>query len=552
MRVILCSNYEEMSREAAKMIYGQITLKPTSVLGLATGSTPVGMYERLAEMYKAGDVDFSQVTTFNLDEYYPISKANSQSYHYFMNENLFSKINVNPENIHIPDGETKNPKKECSDYEAKIEKSGGIDLQILGIGQNGHIGFNEPSDNLISVTHLTGLTESTIEANSRFFESADEVPRQALTMGMATILKSKKIVLLASGKSKRAVVSQLLTNEINTELPATILKVHPDVVLICDKEAYGNSMYLGIDIGGTNTAFGVVNESGDILCKSSVPTKKDITETVQTASQAILDMLSEQNISVSAISSAGIGCAGLTDNKNGVILYASNLGIKNVKITEMFEKELGIPFKLENDANAAAYGEYIKSGQRSESFIFITFGTGIGGGIILNGSIYRGFNGTGAEFGHTTLYREGLKCVCGRQGCWEMYASAGALIRQTEDMIKAHPESNLAKIAHEQGGVSGMTAFLSAKSGDEYGKEVVRQYIQYVSEGIMNIINIFQPQTIVLGGGISNEGDYFLNPIREYIKKYSAAGDLPQTDIRIATLFNDAGIIGAALTPETK
>ena len=133
-----------------------------------------------------------------------------------------------------------------------------------------------------------------------------------------------------------------------------------------------------------------------------------------------------------------------------------------------------------------------------------------------------------------------------------MYASAGALIRQTEDMIKEHPESNLAKIAHEQGGVSGMTAFLSAKSGDEYGKEVVRQYIQYVSEGIMNIINIFQPQTIVLGGGISNEGDYFLNPIREYIKKYSAAGDLPQTDIRIATLFNDAGIIGAALTPETK
>lgn len=547
MRVILCENYDEISKEAAKLISGQVALKPNSVLGLATGSTPVGMYERLAEMYKNGDIDFSKVVTFNLDEYYPISQKNDQSYHYFMQENLFSKINVSPENIHIPNGETKNPKKECADYEASIEEHGGIDLQVLGIGRNGHIGFNEPSSNLISVTHLTDLTEDTIEANSRFFDSPDDVPRQALTMGMATILKSKKIILLASGESKREVVSELLTTGINTSVPATILKVHPDVVLICDKEAYGNGIYLGIDIGGTNAAFGIVNESGDLLCKGSVPTGNNIDDIVKKTSDAVRAMMEEKNISMSSVATAGIGSAGLIDRKNGTIIYASNLNMRDVNIAKKFEDELGIPFSLENDANAAAYGEYIKSGADCSSFIFITFGTGIGGGIVINGEIYRGFNGIGAEFGHTTLYRDGKECICGRKGCWEMYASATALIEQTKEAIEKHPDSAMKKIADEQGGVSGMTAFLAAKAGDKYGQEVVEQYVQYVSEGIINIINIFQPQKIVLGGGISNEGDYFLNPVKEYIRKYSQSSALPQSEIEIATLFNDAGIIGAAL-----
>lgn len=239
MRIILCNDYNEMSEQAAKLVSSQIILKPECVLGLATGSTPIGLYERLAELYKSGEIDFSKVVSFNLDEYYPIKRDNSQSYFTYMNENLFSKVNIKSENTHIPNGETDNPELECENYEKMIEEFGGIDLQILGIGQNGHIGFNEPDDNLNSYTHLTKLTKSTIEANSRFFETEDEVPKYALTMGISTILKSRKIILLASGKNKSHAVRELLTPEINTETPATMLKVHPDVVLICDKDAYG-------------------------------------------------------------------------------------------------------------------------------------------------------------------------------------------------------------------------------------------------------------------------------------------------------------------------
>lgn len=238
MRIIKCSNYEEVSKEAAKIISGQVFVKPDSVLGLATGSTPVGMYQNLIKMYKAGEIDFSEVKTFNLDEYYPITPDNDQSYYYFMQQNLFKDINVKKENIHIPNGNVSDYQAECDNYEEMIENAGGIDLQVLGIGQNGHIGFNEPDENLISKTHLTGLTESTIKANSRFFDKIEDVPTKALTMGMATILKSKKILLLASGKSKHEVVKALLNDNITTSNPATLLKVHKDVVLICDEDAY--------------------------------------------------------------------------------------------------------------------------------------------------------------------------------------------------------------------------------------------------------------------------------------------------------------------------
>ena len=234
MRLILCDEYDEISRKAAELVAAQIMLKPDCVLGLATGSSPVGMYREITEM----NLDFSQVTTFNLDEYYPISRNNVQSYYYFMNKHLYSKVNLKPENIHIPNGETKDVEAECRAYDLAIEESGGIDLQILGIGQNGHIGFNEPDDNLSSVTHLTDLTESTIEANARFFDKEEDVPKQALTMGMSTILKSRKIILLASGAGKHSALAELFDDDINTSVPATMLKVHPDVVVICDKEAY--------------------------------------------------------------------------------------------------------------------------------------------------------------------------------------------------------------------------------------------------------------------------------------------------------------------------
>ncbi len=241
MRVRICENYAEMSRKAALIIAGQVAVKPDSVLGLATGSTPEGAYSELIKMYRAGDADFSRVTTFNLDEYYPISPQNPQSYRYFMEEKLFRHINVPAERIHIPNGEADDPEEECEAYDIAIKAAGGVDLQVLGIGQNGHIGFNEPGKTLYPRTHLTELTESTVRANSRFFSSADEVPRQALTMGMETIFSARKILLLASGAAKRDAVAAVLSGGITTAVPATLLNLHPDAVLLCDKTAAGMS-----------------------------------------------------------------------------------------------------------------------------------------------------------------------------------------------------------------------------------------------------------------------------------------------------------------------
>lgn len=239
MRIILCENYDEMSEKAANIFAAQLTLKPDSVLGLATGSTPVGMYKKLIEKNKAGEIDFAAVRTFNLDEYYPINRNNSQSYFTFMNENLFSHINIDIKNTHVPNGETDDAEKECKEYEKMLNEAGGVDLQVLGIGQNGHIAFNEPDDALFSYTHVTNLTKNTIEANSRFFESEKDVPTQAITMGMASIMSAKKIILLANGANKKDAVKELLNDKITTSVPATLLKLHPDVVLICDKDAYG-------------------------------------------------------------------------------------------------------------------------------------------------------------------------------------------------------------------------------------------------------------------------------------------------------------------------
>lgn len=239
MRVIICNNYEEISKKAADIVASQVILKPDCVLGLATGSTPIGLYDNLVEKNKAGEIDFSNVTTFNLDEYYPLAPDNDQSYRYFMNTHLFDRINIDKARTHVPNGLAENPEEEGKAYDEMIAAHGGIDLQVLGIGQNGHIAFNEPDENLVAGTHLTGLTENTIEANSRFFESIDDVPRKALTMGMGSIMKARKIILLANGKSKSAVIKEMLNDNITTSVPATLLKCHPDVVIICDKEAAG-------------------------------------------------------------------------------------------------------------------------------------------------------------------------------------------------------------------------------------------------------------------------------------------------------------------------
>lgn len=240
MNLILCKNYDEVSETAARLIARQINSKPDSVLGLATGATPIGTYSRLIQLYKSNKVDFSGVTTFNLDEYYPISRNDPQSYYSFMQDNLFNHININLANTHIPNAEASDPVAECKNYEKLLRRTR-IDLQLLGIGRNGHIGFNEPSSALNSDTHLTKLTSDTIDANARFFGDAGKVPQYAITMGMATILKARKIVLLACGTSKQNAVKALLSDRITTDTPATMLKLHPNVTVICDYDAYGGS-----------------------------------------------------------------------------------------------------------------------------------------------------------------------------------------------------------------------------------------------------------------------------------------------------------------------
>lgn len=237
MRIIVCENYEEVSKKAAQMILSQVTLKPNSVLGLATGSTPIGMYENLVKLNKNGDIDFSEVRTFNLDEYYKLPKESDQSYHYFMYKNLFDHININPENIHIPNGMTADVDAECERYDKLIKEAGGVDIQVLGIGNNAHIGFNEPRINFEKGTHLVELEESTIEANSRFFDNIEDVPKKAITMGVGSIFKSKKIMLIATGENKAEAIYNTVYGKVVPEVPASILQFHSDIVLILDKKA---------------------------------------------------------------------------------------------------------------------------------------------------------------------------------------------------------------------------------------------------------------------------------------------------------------------------
>ena len=208
MRIIKAADYQDMSRKAANLISAQVIMKPDSVLGLATGSTPIGAYQKLVEWCKNGDLDFSTVKSVNLDEYKGLPRTNDQSYYYFMHENLFDKVNINPANTHLPDGTEPDSDKECARYEALIQSLGGVDLQLLGLGHNGHIGFNEPADEFDKVTHCVDLQESTIEANKRFFASADDVPRQAYTMGIGTIMQAKKILVVVSGEDKADIVAK--------------------------------------------------------------------------------------------------------------------------------------------------------------------------------------------------------------------------------------------------------------------------------------------------------------------------------------------------------
>jgi glucosamine-6-phosphate deaminase len=238
MKIIRCKNYDEMSIAAAKMIEEQIAEKADSILGLATGSTPEGMYAALCRDHKEGKVDFSKVTTVNLDEYCGLPVTHDQSYRYFMNVNLFDHVNLDPAKTFLPDGMAADADAECARYEKMVAELGYADLQILGVGRNGHIGFNEPAEALIADTHVTALTEDTIQANSRFFASVNDVPKFAMTMGVGTIMNARKIVVMASGEGKREAIAALLGDVVDTNRPVTLLKLHQDVTLICDEAAW--------------------------------------------------------------------------------------------------------------------------------------------------------------------------------------------------------------------------------------------------------------------------------------------------------------------------
>lgn len=306
--------------------------------------------------------------------------------------------------------------------------------------------------------------------------------------------------------------------------------------------------YIGIDLGGTNIAAGLCDEKGNIIVKDSVPTLKDrpLEEVVADMADIAKRVMENGGADISEVKAVGIGCPGTVNNETGEVVYSNNIVMDHFPLADEFRKHLDLPINLENDANAAALGEYMTCGEGSESFVFITLGTGVGGGIIIDGRIYRGFNGAGAEIGHQTLIYGGKPCTCGRRGCLEAYASVTALISQTREAIDAHPESMMKSWAEKKGKISGKCAFECASLGDEYAIEVRDRYIEYVADGIASIVNVLQPKILAIGGGISREGDTLLEPIKKYLESNDYNKYMPRTDIRIAKLFGDAGIVGAA------
>ena len=237
MRIIEARDYEDMSRKAAAIMGAQVLLKPNCALGLATGTTPIGAYNQLIDWYKQGYLDFSRVSTYNLDEYRGLSHDDPQSYHYFMNEHLFSHINIDIEATHVPDGSNPNAEEACSSYDALVEAAGYVDLQLLGIGNNGHIGFNEPASAFAAGTQCIDLTESTIEANSRLSDHIEDVPRQAYTMGVGTIMHARRVLLIASGSKKAQAIYDTVRGPVTPEVPASALQLHPDCTIVADSEA---------------------------------------------------------------------------------------------------------------------------------------------------------------------------------------------------------------------------------------------------------------------------------------------------------------------------
>lgn len=309
---------------------------------------------------------------------------------------------------------------------------------------------------------------------------------------------------------------------------------------------------VGIDLGGTNIAAGLVDLDGNIIYKDSVPTQRErqYQEIIKDMAMLAKEVIEKSNVPMEKVKSIGVGSPGTPDCKNGIIVYNNNLNFRNVPIREEMQKYLDLPVYVDNDANCAALAESAAGAAKgTKTSVTITLGTGIGSGIIIDGKVYSGFNFAGGEIGHTVIVVDGEQCTCGRKGCWEAYASATALIRQTKRAAVENPESAINKLV--DGGldkIDAKTAFDAAKLGDETGEAVVKQYIKYIAEGVINVINIFMPEVLVIGGGVCKEGDYLLNPLKEMVKAgvYSKE-EIPQTQIKTAQLGNDAGIVGAAM-----
>ena len=308
-------------------------------------------------------------------------------------------------------------------------------------------------------------------------------------------------------------------------------------------------MYIGIDLGGTNIAAGIVREDGKIVVQSSVPTlsQRPTDEIVKDMVFLSKQLIKDAELELNDIEAVGIGCPGTINFETGEVIYSNNIKMEHYMLAKEFQKYLNLPVKIDNDANCAAMGEYIVSGNNVPIFMFITLGTGVGSGLILNGKVFRGFNGAASEAGHITLVSGGEPCTCGKRGCWETYASVTALIRQTKVALEKNPESLMHEIAKAEGKISGRTSFDAAKQGDKAAQAVVKQYAQYVADGIVSVENVLQPDIISVGGGISREGEYLLQPVCEYAAANGFNKFMPKTKIVTAQSFNDAGIIGAAM-----
>ena len=308
--------------------------------------------------------------------------------------------------------------------------------------------------------------------------------------------------------------------------------------------------YLGIDLGGTNIAVGLVNEELALVCKDSLPTPAtDPVAIADTMAVLCRRLLKKEGLSFDDVAYAGIACPGIVNRASGEVIYANNINFDHFPLAHLLCERM--PLKavyLENDANAAALGEAKAGGARgTKNSVMITLGTGVGGGIIIDGKVYMGFNCAGGELGHMVIQKDGRPCTCGRRGCFEAYSSATGLVRMTQEKMEARPDSLMHELVRRHGKVSGRTAFGAERAGDEAGAEVVAEYVSYLACGISNLINIFQPEALVIGGGVCNEKENLLNRLYPIVRREAyGGGRVPATELRIAELGNDAGIIGAA------